>query len=82
VVLLKKKKPNPVIERARQEGYNNGFELGFKSGVEIGKEEACNILASKFDNLQKVPGIGPKMLEKVVNHFGREYFKSNEGENN
>ncbi|MCM3598681.1 hypothetical protein M4D55_23260 [Metabacillus idriensis] len=69
------KKKNPVIEKARQDGYNQGFENGFKSGADIGKDEACKILALKFDGLDKVPGIGPKMLQKIVTHFGREYFK-------
>ncbi|WP_191557315.1 FliH/SctL family protein [Metabacillus idriensis] len=76
------KKKNPVIEKARKEGYDSGFTIGFKSGVEIGREEACNILAMKFDGLEKVPGIGPKMLQKIVTHFGREYFKNNEGDEN
>lgn len=69
------KKKNPVIDKARKEGYDSGFTIGFQTGVEIGKEEACNILATKFDGLDKLPGIGPKMMKKIVTHFGKEYFK-------
>lgn len=62
---------NPVIQKAREEGYKAGFEVGLKHG----KESACYFFASKFDELDKVPGIGPKIMEKVVRHFGAEYFK-------
>ncbi|MGY6209709.1 hypothetical protein ACXEO8_07005 [Cytobacillus firmus] len=64
------KKPNPVIQKAKEEGYNNGFKKGF----ELGQENACLVFANKFDGLEKVPGIGPKLMEKIVNHFGRDYF--------
>ncbi|MFE4522165.1 hypothetical protein ACFRCQ_08400 [Cytobacillus firmus] len=70
------KKPNPVIQKAKEEGYNNGFKKGF----ELGQENACLVLAAKFGGLEKVPGIGPKLLEKVVNHFGSEYFEVIENE--
>jgi hypothetical protein len=62
---------NPVLEKVRQEAYNKGF----KKGVEMGQDNACLIFASKFEGLQEVPGIGPKLMEKIVNHFGREYFE-------
>lgn len=65
------KKPNPVLQKAREESYNKGFTKGF----EMGQEHATMILADKFDGLEKVPGIGPKLMEKIVNHFGREYFE-------
>lgn len=71
----KKKQPNPAIVNARQEGYNNGFNIGFGQGVVTGRNEATYILAAKFDGLNKVPGIGPKMMDKIVSHFGREYFQ-------
>lgn len=64
-------KKNPVLENARKESYNKGFTIGFEQG----RDNACLLFASKFDGLEKVPGIGPKMMEKIVNHFGREYFK-------
>lgn len=69
------KKKNPVIIKARQEGYNTGFKIGFEQGVESGRNNATYFLASRFDGLDKVPGIGPKMIEKIVKHFGKEYFE-------
>jgi hypothetical protein len=69
VILLGKK--NPVIEKAKKEGY----EAGFKAGAKFGQENAVHILASKFEGLEKVNGIGPKTLELVVRHFGSDYFK-------
>lgn len=63
---------NPVIQKAREEGYNTGFKKGF----DLGQENACLVFASKFDDLEKVPGIGPKLMEKIVSHFGREYFEA------
>lgn len=68
-------KKNPVIQKAREEGYNNGFKIGFDQGVNQGQQSATYILATKIDGLSKVPGIGPKTLEKIINHFGREYFQ-------
>jgi hypothetical protein len=65
------KKPNPVLVKAKEEAYNKGFTKGF----DMGQEHATLILASKFDRLDKVPGIGPKLMEKIVNHFGKEYFE-------
>lgn len=69
------KSKNPVLIKARQEGYNNGFKIGFDQGVEVGRNNAVYILAAKFDGLNKVPGIGPKLMDKIVNHFGKEYFE-------
>ena len=68
-------KKNPVIVKARQEGYNHGFKVGFDQGVISGRNTATYVIASKFDGLNKVPGIGPKMMEKIVQHFGKEYFQ-------
>lgn len=68
---MRMKKRNPVIDKARKEGY----ELGFKVGSEHAKQYAVEAFAEKFEGLDKVPGIGPKVIEKVINHFGREYFK-------
>lgn len=68
-------KKNPVIVKARQEGYNNGFKIGFQQGTESGRNTAVQIFAARFDELGKVPGIGPKILDKVVKHFGQEYFQ-------
>lgn len=65
------KKRNPAIVKAEKEAYN----LGFKVGFEQGSQNAVYILASRFEDLGKVPGIGPKLLEKIVHHFGKEYFQ-------
>lgn len=64
------KKKNPVIVKAREAGFKDGYTLG----TQHGKDSACLFFADKFDGLDQVPGIGPKTLEKVVEHFGREYF--------
>lgn len=57
-------------------GETAGFIKGYEEGFEKGQKEAVNILADRFDGLHKVPGIGPKLMEKIVNHFGSEYFKA------
>ena len=64
---------NPVLIKAKQEAYNKGFTIGFEQG----KLGASVFMASKFKDLEKVPGIGPKLQEKIVNHFGPEYFEVN-----
>jgi hypothetical protein len=73
--MAKGKRPNPVISKAREDGYTKGYQKGTQYGFEQGKYSACMFFADKFDGLEKVPGIGPKLMEKIVNHFGREYFK-------
>ena len=65
------KKPNPVLQKVREEAYNQGFTKGY----EMAQDNAVITFASKFDGLEKVPGIGPKLMEKIVNHFGSEYFE-------
>lgn len=62
---------NPVLEKIRKEAYNEGF----KNGLQQGQYSACYLFASKFDGLEKIKGIGPKTIEIIVNHFGREYFE-------
>jgi hypothetical protein len=69
------KSKNPVIQKAREEGYNQGYEAGFKLGNENGQYVTANFIKQRFDGLDKVPGIGPKIFEKIVKHFGEEYFK-------
>lgn len=66
---------NPVIQKARKEGYQKGFEVGTKHGFEQGKYSACMYFAERFDGLEKVKGIGPKTMKIIVEHFGKEYFK-------
>lgn len=65
------RKKNPVLEKKRQEGY----EAGFKVGIEHGRHAACVFFAEQFEGLEKVKGIGPKTMETIVKHFGREYFQ-------
>lgn len=72
---------NPVIEKAKQDGHNKGFAAGMKLGFEQGKYNACMFFADRFDGLDKVKGIGPKTMKIVVEHFGAEYFKAVEEEN-
>ncbi|MCV9886263.1 hypothetical protein [Metabacillus halosaccharovorans] len=47
-------KKNPVIVKARQEGYNNGFKIGFQQGTESGRNTAVQIFAARFYELGKV----------------------------
>jgi hypothetical protein len=70
-VIVVARKVNPVLAKAREEGY----KLGFKVGIEQGQNAACYFFADKFEGLEKVKGIGPKTIELIVNHFGREYFQ-------
>lgn len=69
------KKPNLVIVQAKKEAYEAGLKIGYRNGYAAGEMGAIKKLATKFDGLDKVPGIGPKMIEKFKNHFGREFFK-------
>jgi hypothetical protein len=64
------RKVNPVIAKAREEGY----KLGFKVGIEQGQNAACVFFAQRFEGLEKVKGIGPKRMQQIVEHFGKEYF--------
>lgn len=70
--MAKDKKVNQVIGKARKEGYNEGFKIG----LEHGKYAAAVFIAEKFEGLENMKGIGPKTMELIVNHFGREYFKA------
>lgn len=47
-----------------------------ENGIELGKESAIYYFASRFDNLDKVKGIGPKTIKLVVEHCGEQYFKT------
>ncbi len=69
------KKVNPVIQKVREESYQQGFLNGQKLGFEHGKNTATMYFASRFDGLDQVPGIGEKTIEKIVRHFGAEYFE-------
>lgn len=62
---------NPIFQKAKQDGYNQGFNNGFEQG----KYSACVFFAERFEGLQDIKGIGPKTMEIIVNHFGADYFK-------
>jgi excinuclease UvrABC nuclease subunit len=65
---------NPIIQKARKEAYELGYKNGAEMGHKIALQQAEEFFKSKFDGLDKVPGIGPKIFEKFMNHFGNEYF--------
>lgn len=67
-------KRNPVLDKARKEAYEIGFKNGMDIGVKTGIQQTSDFFAQKFDEIGKIPGIGPKTVEKFVNAFGREYF--------
>ncbi len=68
-------KKNHHIEKVRNEGYNNGYNAGYKHGKAAGMKMATLSIAAKFHGLDKVPGIGPKLIDKITTHFGKEYFQ-------
>lgn len=68
---MRKRNKNPVLQKKFKEGY----EVGFQKGTEFAKEQIVNFFADRFDNLDKVEGIGTKTFEKIKNHFGKEYFE-------
>jgi hypothetical protein len=69
------KKKNPVLEKARKEGYEMGFKVGYENGRKAGQMDATYTFAEKWKGLEKVPGIGPMMFERIIKHFGKEYFQ-------
>lgn len=77
--MAKGRKVNPVIQKAREEGYNAGFMAGVKQGFEQGKYSACMHFANRFDGIEKVKGIGPKTMKLIIEHFGAELFDKEEG---
>ncbi|MCU9594620.1 hypothetical protein OEV82_09140 [Caldibacillus thermolactis] len=51
------------------------YQLGLAKGEEIGINKATNFFKKRFDGIYDVPGIGEKTVEKLVKHFGKEYFE-------
>lgn len=76
------KKKNPVIEKARKEGYEAGVKVGFQLGEQNGIQKAIDFFTSKFEGLENVEGIGPKTFEKIVRQLGEEYFMKGEHRGN
>lgn len=68
-------KKNHHIEKVRKEEYNNGYTQGYEHGKVAGIKMSTSTIAAKFNGLDKVPGIGPKLFDKISNHFGKEYFQ-------
>ncbi|NMH68583.1 helix-hairpin-helix domain-containing protein [Bacillus sp. RO3] len=65
---------NPVMQKAYEQGKSDGYELGLSHSEALGIAKATNYIAGRFSSLNQVPGIGPKMIEKIKKHFGEEYF--------
>ncbi|WP_034757740.1 hypothetical protein [Rossellomorea vietnamensis] len=65
---------NPALQKAYDQGKSEGYALGLKHSEARGVAKATNYIAGRFQSLDQVPGIGPKMVEKIKKHFGEEYF--------
>lgn len=68
------KKKNPVIEKARKEGYEAGVKVGFQLGEQNGIQKATDFFIHKFEGLENVEGVGPKTFEKIRKQLGEQYF--------
>ncbi|PAD69914.1 hypothetical protein CHH83_05770 [Bacillus sp. 7586-K] len=68
-------KKNHHIEKVKKEEYNNGYKQGYEHGKVAGIKMSTRTIGAKFNGLDKVPGIGPKLIEKISTHFGKEYFQ-------
>lgn len=68
-------KRNSILDKARKEGYDIGFKNGVEIGKSLGRDATSEFIAERFDGLDEIPGIGPKLYKKIVYHFGIEYFK-------
>ncbi|MBS4191775.1 hypothetical protein KHA94_16415 [Bacillus sp. FJAT-49705] len=66
---------NTVIQKAFEKGKQEGYQLGLNHGENRGIQKTVDFVAEKFAELQEMPGIGPKTLEKFRLAFGPEYFK-------
>ncbi len=76
------KKKNPVIEKARKDGYESGVKVGIQLGERNGIQKAIDFFIEKFHGLENVEGIGPKTLEKIRKQLGEEYFIKGENRGN
>jgi hypothetical protein len=65
---------NPALQKAYDQGKAEGYELGLSHSEAKGVAKATNYIAGRFKSIDRVPGIGPKMVEKIKKHFGEEYF--------
>lgn len=63
------KKKNPVIEKAREEAYNQGFRIG----LEHGRGHTTAFFLEWIEKLTEIPGIGEKRAHSIANHFLAQY---------
>lgn len=49
--------------------YNQGYELGFKEGAEVGEVTDIKIELVKFLDKMEVKGIGEKTKEKIIQAY-------------
>jgi flagellar biosynthesis/type III secretory pathway protein FliH len=75
------KRKNPVLDKVRKEGYENGFQIGFEAGERMGAQKAIDFFISKLEGLPDVPGIGPETIKKIKKQIGNQYFGEGEYEN-
>ncbi|ENH96707.1 hypothetical protein J416_09424 [Gracilibacillus halophilus YIM-C55.5] len=61
------KKKNPVLEKK----WHEGFEAGRKQGI----QDSINYFTKRLMDLEQVPGIGKKTMQKIVDQLGEEYFQ-------
>lgn len=83
----KKRSPdqgNPVIEKAKKEAYEAGLKVGYRHGYASGEvggvNKAIAFFMDKLDGLEKVKGIGPKIVTKIKTQIGDHYFAGDENE--
>lgn len=61
-----KKSKNPVIEKAREDG--------IRAGMEIGRQQTFLFFFEFLEeNLNDVPGIGPKRKQHVMDYFLKNF---------
>lgn len=65
---------NPVIQAAFDKGKKEGYALGLAHGRSEGQAKTILVVAEKLKNLPTIPGVGPKTMDKFIEHFGRKYF--------
>lgn len=58
---------NPLLKKKFAEGYERGVEQGVKESVKF--------VSDRFSTLHEVEGIGIKTIDRIKEHFGREFFK-------
>lgn len=63
----RKRNRNPVLQKK----YDEGFEAGFKAGIQHG----TRFFLHRLDGLKNVKGIGTITINKVKKQLGEKYFK-------